>query len=402
MSAPSAQTAPTRQLLDQVARFLGSPVPAALERALRTVPRHLFLPDRVWRGDGQGGYRLCDRAADPQGWMDAAYSDVSLITQFTDGLPSSSASMPSMVLRTLQLAGLDADAASGRPRTVAEMGTATGFNAALLCALLGDRAVTTIELDEALAHTGERNLRAAGYSPTVVHGDAAAGRPERAPYDLILATFSVDRIPTAWTRQTAPGGRIITPWNSAWCCYGTLAATTDQDGTTSGRFHSFAAFMPMQRPSTSPDAAAPTGPEHLPHTTTGTLSPWAAAGGDLDAEFHIGLAVPGAFFAWDTSGDHAPVRLEVADTTGPSWAAVDYDGQHGDRFTVTQAGPRHLWDEITAAYDHWTGLGRPRVDQHGLTVSPDGTHALWLDAPNGPANGRFLFPIRIGNRNHLV
>lgn len=377
MRAPAATAAHAQQLLAHVNQFLDHPVPPALEQALRTVPRHLFLPDRVWRSDGQGGYDLIDRAVEPDRWLEAAYSDVSLVTQFGDGLPTSSASMPSMVLRTLRLAGLDAPS---RPLTVLEMGTATGFHAALLCALLGDRAVTTIELDAALAELGERNLRAAGHTPTVIRGDAAAGWPEGAPYDLVLATFSVDRLPPAWTAQTAPGGRIITPWTSAWCCYGTLALTTHQDGSAHGRFHSFASYMPMRRPHPAPGAPTPASPHDLPRTATSTLSPWAVAGGDLDAEFHVGLTVPGASFAWDTSGTHAPVRLEVADATGPSWATVDYDGHHSDRFAVTQWGPRRLWEEITTAYDRWLGLGRPRVDQHGLTVDAAGGHTPWVEA----------------------
>ncbi|MEV7471878.1 methyltransferase [Streptomyces kronopolitis] len=372
--APAATAAHTQQLLDQVAQFLGHPIPPALERALRTVPRHLFLPDRIWRGDGQGGYVLCDRAAEPERWLEEAYSDASLVTQFTEGLPSSSASMPSMVVRTLLLAGLDT---LPRPLSVAELGTATGFNAALLCALLGDREVTTIELDAALAEAGEGNLRAAGYAPTVIRGDAASGWWDRAPYDLILATFSVDRIPPAWLAQTVPGGRIITPWNSSWCCYGTLALTTGQDGGAQGRFHPFAAFMPMRRPAAgTPDPAAEDG---SPQTATSTLSPWEVAGGNLDAEFHVGLTVPGASFGWDTSGDHAPVRLDVVDATGRSWATVDYDGHHSDRFAVTQCGPRRLWNEVTAAYERWQRLGRPSVDQHGLTLDAAGTHTPWVE-----------------------
>ncbi|MEU5241661.1 methyltransferase [Streptomyces lydicus] len=373
MRAPAAPTAHIQQLLDEVNQFLGHPIPPALERALRTVPRHLFLPDRIWRSDGQGGYDLCDRTTEPERWLDAAYSDASLVTQFTDGLPTSSASMPSMVLRTLLLADLHT---LSRPLTVAEMGTATGFNAALLCALLGDQAVTTIELDAALAKAGKSNLSAAGYTPTSVCGDAAEGWPDRAPYDLILATFSVDRLPPAWAAQTVPGGRILTPWNSAWCCYGTLALTTHRDGSARGRFHAFASYMPMRRPG----APEPAPMDGVPRTATSTLTPWAVAGGDLNAEFHIGLTVPGASFAWDTSGDHAPVRLEVADTTGPSWATVDYDGHHSDRFTVAQAGPRRLWEEIEAAYERWLTLSRPSVDQHGLIVDATGTHTPWVEA----------------------
>lgn len=374
MRAPAAPAAHAQQLLAQIGQFLGHPVPPVLAQALRTVPRHLFLPDRIWRGDGQGGYELCDRTVEPDRWLEAAYTDVSLVTQFTEGLPTSSASMPSMVLRTLLLAGLHT---LPSPLSVVEMGTATGFNAALLCTLLGDQAVTTIEWDAALAKVGERNLHMAGYTPTVVRGDGAAGWPDRAPYDLILSTFSVDHLPPAWTTQTAQGGRILTPWNSAWCCYGTLEATTRPDGSAQGRFHPFAAYMPMRRP--RPTTPGPTTADHSTQHATTKLSPWAVAGGDLNTEFHIGLTVPGARFAWNAGGSHAPVRLEVADTTGPSWATVDYDGHDGDRFAVTQAGPRPLWEEITAAYDRWLRLGRPSVEQHGLTVATTGAHTHWVE-----------------------
>jgi protein-L-isoaspartate(D-aspartate) O-methyltransferase len=374
-ASPAAAAARTEQLLAQISQFLDQRLPPAFERALRTVPRHLFLPDRIWCRDGEGGYHLRDRATDPEGWLEAAYRDTPLVTQFTDGLPTSSASMPSMMLRTLLLAGLDNPAA---PRRVLELGTGTGFNAALLCALLGDRAVTTIELDAALATQGERNLRTAGHAPVVVRGDAAARLPDEAPYDLMVATFSVDRLPPAWTAQTTPGGRIITPWTSAWCRYGTLELTAHQDGGARGRFHAFAAFMPMRHPATTSPATGPAAVDGPVHQDTTALSPWAVAGGDLDAEFSIGLAVPGVSFAWDSSGEHAPVRLEAADDAGPAWATVDYDGRHSDRFTVTQAGPRRLWDEITAAYTRWDTLGRPRIEQHGLTVHPTGRHTTWV------------------------
>ncbi|MEU2490946.1 hypothetical protein [Streptomyces sp. NPDC007883] len=98
------------------------------------MPRHLFLPDRIWLRDGDGGYRPCDRTQDPDGWLAAAYTDTPLVTQFTDDVPTSSASMPSMVLRTLLLAGLD-DPAASPPRRVMELGAGTGFHAALLCEL---------------------------------------------------------------------------------------------------------------------------------------------------------------------------------------------------------------------------------------------------------------------------
>lgn len=352
--------------------------PTVLDRAIRAVPRHLFLPDLIWLRDGNGGHRPCDRGSAPEEWLGAAYSDAPLVTQFTDGLPTSAASMPSVVLRMLALAGLDRESVGGR---VLELGAGTGFNAALLCHLCGDQAVTTVELDPTLAAQAERNLTAAGHAPEVVRGDAALGWAAGAPYELIIATFSVDRVPPAWLEQTEPGGTIVTPWNSAWCGYGTLVLTTTQDGGGDGRFHPFASFMAMREPADDSTAALADRPSG--ETASSPLSPWAVAGGDLNAEFHIGLAVPGAYFTWDTSGEHAPIRLDIADDTGPSWATVDHDGHQADRFTVTQAGPRRLWDEIAAAYARWENLGRPSVGRYGLTVDATGAHTAWVEAAGG-------------------
>lgn len=379
-TSPAAPAAHVDRLLADVIQLLGRPLPPEYERALRTVPRHLFLPDRLWLRDGEGGYRACDRSADPDSWLTAAYTDTPLVTQFTDGLPSSSASMPSMVLRTLLLAGIGDAGREARPPRVLELGTGTGFNAALLCTILGYDAVSTVELDPVLAARGERNLEAAGFAPALSCGDAAAGWPSGAPYERVVATFSVDRVPSAWVEQTVPGGRIVTPWTSAWCRYGTLALTAGRDGTAHGRFHAFASFMPMRRPcqDTASPAAAP-----AQHKGVTSLSPWLVAGGDLDAEFHLGLAVPGASFAWDTTGEHAPTRLHIADDEGQSWAAVDYDGRCADRFAVIQAGPRLLWDEITAGYTRWETLGRPRIGQYRLSVNTAGDHTLRVETGSG-------------------
>ncbi|WP_374984734.1 methyltransferase domain-containing protein [Streptomyces fradiae] len=375
-SLRQGESASADALLAAVAGQVGQPLPARYEAAVRAVPRHRFLPDRLWLRDGAGGYTPCDRAADPGGWMRAAYTDTTLVTRFTDGLPSSAASMPSMVLRTLLLAD------PAPHHRVLELGTGTGFNAALLAVLVGDGRVTSVELDPGLAGRAVADLAAAGREPLVVTADAAEGWAPGSPYDRIVATFSVDRVPPAWLRQAREGGRIVTPWTSPWCSYGTLRLDVRSGGTARGRFHAFASFMPMR---TAGRSAAHTAREHpaaVPDSTGGTastrLSPWSVAGGDLDAEFHIGLSVPGASFAWDTSGEHAHTRLLVHETAGPSWAAVDHDGRDAARFAVTQAGPRALWDEVAAAYRLWDGLGRPAVDRHRLTADADGTQTVWV------------------------
>lgn len=119
-----------------------------------------------------------------------------------------------------------------------------------------------------------------------------------------------------------------------------------------------------------------------PERSSTTVSPWAVAGGDLDAEFHIGLAVPGASFAWDTSAEHAHTRLEITDSTTGSWATVDYDARTSASFTVAQAGPRRLWDEIAAAHRPWEELGR-----YGLSSAELAT-TVWVDSPAIPVAAR--------------
>ncbi|WP_237297319.1 protein-L-isoaspartate O-methyltransferase family protein [Streptomyces sp. 3211] len=369
-------------LLAAVAKQLGQPLPAPLQEAFHRVPRHRFLPDRIWLRDGSGGYRPVDRATEPDGWLAAAYSDQPLVTRFTDDLPSSSASM---VARMLLLAGLAEPHAANDARArvrVLELGAGTGFNAGLLCALVGDEQVTTVDLDPTLATDARENLKTVGCAPMVVAADGALGWQPNAPYDVVLGTFSVDRIPSAWLTQLRVGGRIVTPWTSAWCSFGTLTLTATGDGEARGRFYAFASFMQMARPGADPDQR-PAAPEvaagAASYSSTG-LSQWAVAGGDLDAEFHIGLTASGASFAWDISGGHAHTRLQIRDPATGSWAAVDYDGRTASDFAVTQAGSRQLWDEITAAYRRWEELGRPSVDRYGLTVTSGGT-AVWVDSP---------------------
>ncbi|AYG78280.1 hypothetical protein DWB77_00387 [Streptomyces hundungensis] len=93
-------------------------MPAPYAAAFRAVRRHLFLPGRIWVRDGHGGYRPLDRSADPDAWARAAYSDQPLVTQLAEGAPKSSASIPSMVLHQLELAGIADLARQGDATTV--------------------------------------------------------------------------------------------------------------------------------------------------------------------------------------------------------------------------------------------------------------------------------------------
>ncbi|MGW6867537.1 methyltransferase domain-containing protein [Streptomyces sp. NPDC054901] len=372
-------------LLAEIATTLGRPVTEPWLSAFTSTPRSAFLPDTVWIRDGAGGYRMLDRTQDPAGWNAAANSDQPLVTEFTmlgdERVSLSSASAPSTVARLLEQAKLGPDS------RVLEIGTGTGFNAALLCSVLGDGAVVWLDDVPEFSVLAGRSLRALGHRPTVVTADGTKGWPARAPYSHVLATCSVRAVPAAWLEQTAPGGLIVTPWDSPWVCYGTLALDRLANGSARGRFARHGSYMLISSQRVAADLATSTQPGQPPSAGTTGLSPWETAGADLDAQFHIGLAVGGAWHSWDTSGESAPVRLWVADVDGSSWACVDWDGEQAEQFAVQQYGPRRLWDEVTAAHGWWCARGRPAVDRYGMTVSPDGRHTPWVGSPDTPVPG---------------
>ena len=133
--------------------------------AFGSVPRHIFLPGRSWIPDEHGEMVPIDRDQDIERWMGLAYSDIYFVTQVDDGITSwpdngkatSSSSMPSVMLTML-------DALDVRDRMrVLEIGTGTGYNAAILSHRLGADRVTSVEVDPGVAATAASSLKVAGH-----------------------------------------------------------------------------------------------------------------------------------------------------------------------------------------------------------------------------------------------
>jgi protein-L-isoaspartate(D-aspartate) O-methyltransferase len=95
-----------------------------------------------------------------------------------------------------------------RHETVLEIGTGSGFQAALL----GHRALRVITLEKrpALVRAARENLQRAGLSNVEVReADGSAGLPAEAPFDVILLSGSVAEVPQALLAQLKPGGRLL-------------------------------------------------------------------------------------------------------------------------------------------------------------------------------------------------
>ena len=93
---------------------------------------------------------------------------------------------------------------------VLEIGTGSGYQAAILAELVAD--VYTIEIVSPLAKSSEATLQRLGYNKVHVKiGDGYKGWPEVAPFDAIIVTCAPDKVPQPLADQLKDGGRMIIP-----------------------------------------------------------------------------------------------------------------------------------------------------------------------------------------------
>jgi protein-L-isoaspartate(D-aspartate) O-methyltransferase len=146
--------------------------------ALRSVPRHLFVPAEERR---------------------YAYHDGPL--PIGEGQTISQPYIVAVMTELLELQG---------DENVLEIGTGSGYQAAVLGRLA--RTVHTVERYARLAQRAEETLRTLGVNNVFVHvGDGSLGWPANAPYHAIVVTAAAPVVPPALLDQLLPGGRLVIP-----------------------------------------------------------------------------------------------------------------------------------------------------------------------------------------------
>ncbi|HEX3589959.1 MAG TPA: methyltransferase, FxLD system [Pseudonocardiaceae bacterium] len=256
--------------------------------ALRTVPRHLFLPGLP---------------------PESVYVDEAIVTKRDDdGQPISSSSQPAIMALMLDQLALSPGA------RVLEIGAGTGYNAALLAHLVGDEGhVVSVDIDQDVVDQARLNLTRAGYRVQVECVDGAGGFAGQAPYDRVIATVGVWDLAPAWLDQLADGGRIVVPLDLNGVHYS--VAFERADGHWRSRSVIICGFMPMRG-----ELAGPQRRQRLGENMTLTVPD----GRDVDVEaVRAALAEPvsevptGVLVGstWMFDG----LSLWLATTGGPRW-----------------------------------------------------------------------------------
>lgn len=177
----------------------------AVLNAIRTVPRHLFVDEAL-------AARAYEDNALPIG-HGQTISQPWVVARMTEALfepgPADPAASPAAGEGVSGNAGEASAAAPLVPKKVLEVGTGSGYQAAILAAL--GLEVYTVERIGDLLRTARKRFRHLGLNVRSKHDDGRIGWPEHAPYDAILVTAAAPALVETLTEQLAVGGVLVAP-----------------------------------------------------------------------------------------------------------------------------------------------------------------------------------------------
>ncbi len=180
--------------------------------AMRAVPRHRFVPDRV---------------------VDLAYADHALPIGYGQTI-----SQPYIV-------GMMSQALQAEPGDkVLEIGTGSGYQAAVLAAMGCE--VYTMEIIPELAERATATLTELGYTVTVANADGYHGWEQHAPFDGIIVTAAPDHIPQPLIEQLGEGAALVIPIGPIGAAQ-TMWRFTVEDELLSGENLGGVIFVPFTR-----------------------------------------------------------------------------------------------------------------------------------------------------------
>lgn len=339
------------------------------------VPRHQFVP-RWWQRS-PNGWALHSGPDEPEAWTTTAYKDSSVITRVgplhadeakaddhPEGLPTSSATLPSLIVRMFQHARL------GDRDELLDVGTGSGYGTALACRHLGDLQVTSIDVDPYLVDTARQRLEHIDLHPTLATLDATSELP--GAYDRIVATVGVRPVPASWLAALRPGGRLVTTIGGTSLI---VTAEKQENGGAVGRVEwDRAGFMRTRH-----GADYPPGPREILAAAREqdgedvTTSPYPIVDVEQawDLASMLDITVPGILYGY---AEDAGLRTAWLAHPDGSWARATATGSNPP--TVHQSGGRRLWDTLDEIRAYWLQHGELPVRGASVLITPDGRTRL--------------------------
>ena len=190
-------------------------------KAMRTVPREIFLPENVKEG---------------------AYIDTPLPIGFGQTI-----SAPHMVALMAEALELEIG------QKVLEIGSGSGYNAAVLAEIVAPRTsgkkghVYTIEIVPKLYVFAKKNIDSLGYndSVTIILGDGSVSCLEGAPYDRIMVTAAAPEVLKALIEELKVNGIVVIPVGRAYFYQELIKVRKEAENKASSQSLGGVAFVPL-------------------------------------------------------------------------------------------------------------------------------------------------------------
>lgn len=180
--------------------------------SMLSVPRHLFVPEK---------------------YVSNAYHDTPLPIGYGQTI-----SQPYIVAYMTEILKV------GREDIVLEVGTGSGYQAAVLSALV--KKVYTIEIIPELALKAAHQLKKLNYkNVNVKNSDGYYGWPEHGPFDAVIVTAAAGHIPLPLVKQLKKGGRMIIPLGGPFMVQNLVLVTKDKAGNITTENVMYVRFVPL-------------------------------------------------------------------------------------------------------------------------------------------------------------
>ena len=351
-----------------------------VEAAFEQVPRHAFI-DLFFRREIRDRKMHVEEVRPSSfpnvgAWLQAIYTNEPLATACDEeSTATSSSSSPAAMAIMLEASELR------KGMRVLEIGTGTGYNAALIAAIVGsNHQVFTVEIEADLAAQAQLRLdQVVGLGVTVHTGNGLEGYAPGAPYDRILATGSTSTVPLPWLEQVRAGGIILMNLIGQMGACAFLKIVKKEAGLAAhGRFLSGSEFMELHEVGKYPCRRASLVGQYLARPIAAQQSVTHA---DFDVsllwdrrlDFALQLAFPQMSFASAYVNPMCPCLIDVAADTMLLFRPTG-DGQ----WQVEVRGDTQLLERVLTAYHQWVKLGRPDVSAYHLHIDSCGRQVVTL------------------------
>jgi protein-L-isoaspartate(D-aspartate) O-methyltransferase len=313
-------------------------------------------------------------------WLEQIYANDPLVTLVDEaGRPICSSTAPWLMAQMLEQLSLTENI------KVLEIGTGTGYNAALLAAVVGNpSSIYSIDIISSLVEHADKAIkRVLGKPINVTVGNGLEGSASGAPYDRIIATGSSKNAPISWFNQLRNNGLLI--FNLQWNINGNmLLVQKSNDGKSAkGIF--------LDGPSTAFIELR----ESIPNTSANIssllqryliLSP--KPDNPLDSkEFRPALLHNDHFLFFLQLHFHHINRIFLKDVSTTTICLIDTPSQtivsfredtSTGHYSVYTYGQEKFWEEIKSVYREWTLLEEPRIVDFEFYMDETGSQYLRL------------------------